>query len=152
MSISGDALGGDAAAAAAAAQAGDSDAGQHPLSQEQRQQQQQQQSMDDLSQPRRAPATYQEALAACADQPDLACLRAAAKLPLEKGQFRFPHAFIVGYQKCATTSLFATLIHHPQVLSAKIKVREGGGGNPPNSKAAPSLFRRCWECEAAHGY
>lgn len=118
MSIGGDALGGDAAAAAVEQEA-NPDAGPHLVSQ---QQQQQQHSMDNLSQPRHAPATYQEALAACADQPDLACLSAAGKLPLDKGQFRFPHAFIVGYQKCATTSLFATLIHHPQVLSAKIKV------------------------------
>lgn len=83
--------------------------------------------VDNLSQPVSPPATYQEALAACVDKPDLACLTAAAKLPLEAGQFRFPHAFIVGYQKCATTSLFATLIHHPQVLSAKIKVRRRAG-------------------------
>ncbi len=116
VSISGDAAAGDAAASAAVAQAGDAD-GLHLVAQEQ------QQVVDDVSQPHSAPATYQEAVAKCADQPDLACLTAASKLPLGKGQFRFPHAFIVGYQKSATTSLFATLIHHPDVLSAKIKVK-----------------------------
>ncbi|KAI7845460.1 hypothetical protein COHA_001010 [Chlorella ohadii] len=117
VSISGDAAAGDAAASAAVAQAGDAD-GLHLVAQEQ------QQVVDDVSQHHSAPATYQEAVAKCADQPDLACLTAASKLPLGKGQFRFPHAFIVGYQKSATTSLFATLIHHPDVLSAKIKEPE----------------------------
>lgn len=69
---------------------------------------------------------YQRAVAACAAQPDLACLTAAARQPAGEREFRFPHAFIVGWQKSATTSLYATLMHHPSVLASKVKVRRGG--------------------------
>ncbi|KAI3429846.1 hypothetical protein D9Q98_010158 [Chlorella vulgaris] len=39
-------------------------------------------------------------------------------------QFRFPHFYIAGFQKCATTSLFHHLIHHPQVQEPSIKEPE----------------------------
>ncbi|KAL4430049.1 hypothetical protein ABPG77_004419 [Micractinium sp. CCAP 211/92] len=63
--------------------------------------------------PRRKKSPYQQALEKCES---LACLREAA-LTRERhpGQFRFPHFFIIGWQKCATTSLFHHLVLHPSV-------------------------------------
>ena len=80
---------------------------------------------------------YHRAVAACAAQPDLACLTAAGRQPGGGGrEFRFPHAFIVGWQKSATTSLYATLMHHPSVLASKVKV--GGRGKMPCDALLPS--------------
>ncbi|KAL4443999.1 hypothetical protein ABPG75_011736 [Micractinium tetrahymenae] len=63
--------------------------------------------------PRRKKSPYHTALQKCES---LACLREAA-LTQERhpGQFRFPHFFIIGWQKCATTSLFHHLVLHPRV-------------------------------------
>ncbi|GBG00566.1 hypothetical protein Rsub_13373, partial [Raphidocelis subcapitata] len=49
-----------------------------------------------------------------------ACLRAAHSVPHE-GKFNFPHFFIIGYPKCATTSLHAYLEKHPQALGSTPK-------------------------------
>lgn len=53
------------------------------------------------------------------------CLpRPAAALvqPRAPGQFRYPHFFILGFPKCATTSLYCHLIQHPQVQYPQHKV------------------------------
>ena len=50
----------------------------------------------------REPSPYQRAVAECSS---LACLRDAARQPRYRGQYLFPHFLIIGWQKCATTSL-----------------------------------------------
>lgn len=66
-----------------------------------------------------APSPYQLALQGCSD---LLCLQRASALDRHPGQFMFPHFFIVGWQKCATTSLFFHLSQHPAVLQSSQKV------------------------------
>ncbi|PSC68517.1 sulfotransferase [Micractinium conductrix] len=44
-----------------------------------------------------------------------ACLSRQADVEPGPGQFRFPHFMVVGFQKCATTSLFHHLSGHPQI-------------------------------------
>ncbi len=41
--------------------------------------------------------------------------------PRAPGQFRFPHFLVLGFPKCATTSIYCHLIQHPQVQHAKEK-------------------------------
>ncbi|PRW51019.1 hypothetical protein C2E21_5409 [Chlorella sorokiniana] len=62
------------------------------------------------------PSPYQAALQRCADvEPSLACLKEAARQKRYRGQYLFPHFMIVGWQKCATTSLFHNLKDHPGI-------------------------------------
>ncbi|KAI3428273.1 hypothetical protein D9Q98_006652 [Chlorella vulgaris] len=61
---------------------------------------------------------FTAAVAACSD---FACLRQANQLPRAPGQFRFPHFFVIGFPKCATTSIYCHLIQHPQVQHPKEK-------------------------------
>lgn len=110
---------------------------QEPEQPEQKQKQQEQKQQDrDAGEQQVAtePSPYQQAVAKCQDIP---CLTDAGRLPMHPGQFRFPHFFIVGWQKCATTALFGNLINHPQVLSATIKVRE----RAPGRRASQSKSR-----------
>lgn len=65
-----------------------------------------------------AAEAYTAALAACSD---FACLRRANELPRAPGQFRFPHFMVVGFPKCATTSIYCHLIQHPQVQHPREK-------------------------------
>ncbi|KAL4418907.1 hypothetical protein ABPG77_004060 [Micractinium sp. CCAP 211/92] len=67
------------------------------------------------------PSPYQQALSQCED---LQCLAAAAQQERHPGQFLFPHFFIVGWQKCATTSLFYHLAKHPGILRSHDKEPE----------------------------
>ena len=53
----------------------------------------------------------------------------AALQPRAPGQFRFPHFFVIGFQKCATTSVYCHLITHPQVQYPLLKV--GGSRRCP---------------------
>lgn len=55
---------------------------------------------------------FTAAVAACTN---FTCLQRANKLPRAPGQFRYPHFYILGFPKCATTSLYCHLIQHPQV-------------------------------------
>lgn len=48
---------------------------------------------------------------------DLACLRDAAKQERGPGQFLFPHALVIGWQKSAAAGLFSRLAQHPGVLA-----------------------------------
>lgn len=79
------------------------------------------------------PSPYQQALSECQD---LACVTAAIQHERYPGQFRFPHFFIVGWQKCATTSLFFHLRAHPQARLSQQKEPEffsdTCGYNPTN--------------------
>ncbi|PSC68106.1 sulfotransferase [Micractinium conductrix] len=61
---------------------------------------------------------FTAAVSACAN---FRCLRQANKLPRAPGQFRFPHFMVIGFPKCATTSIYCHLIQHPQVQYAKDK-------------------------------
>lgn len=51
----------------------------------------------------------------------LACLREAHKQPKHPQQFNFPHFYILGFAKCATTSLYHHLIQHPTVMAPSAK-------------------------------
>lgn len=62
---------------------------------------------------------FLDALASCRS---LACLRDAHARPRRAGQFNFPHALVVGWQKSATTSLYEHLKRHPEVLESAAKV------------------------------
>lgn len=53
---------------------------------------------------------------------DLECLTKAHKLPRQEGQFNFVHAFIVGWPKTATTSLYYYLKKQPSGLPSLRKV------------------------------
>ncbi|PRW50784.1 hypothetical protein C2E21_5410 [Chlorella sorokiniana] len=57
---------------------------------------------------------YQLALERCND---LACLREAAKQERQPGQYLFPHALVIGWQKSAAAGLFGQLAQHPSVLA-----------------------------------
>ncbi|EFN58047.1 hypothetical protein CHLNCDRAFT_142283 [Chlorella variabilis] len=61
---------------------------------------------------------YTAAVGACTD---FACLRQANQLPRAPGQFPFPHFLVIGFPKCATTSIYCHLIQHPQVQHPKLK-------------------------------
>ncbi|KAL4430048.1 hypothetical protein ABPG77_004418 [Micractinium sp. CCAP 211/92] len=69
----------------------------------------------------RRKSPYQRALENCQT---LACLKEAAKQKRYRGQFLFPHFLIIGWQKCATTSLFHHLKDHPAVLTPSEKEPE----------------------------
>lgn len=67
-------------------------------------------------------AKFIDVLATCKT---LSCLRDAHTRTRDPGQqFNFPHALLIGWQKSATTSLFAHLERHPQVLASKEKEPE----------------------------
>ncbi|EFN58048.1 hypothetical protein CHLNCDRAFT_142285 [Chlorella variabilis] len=61
---------------------------------------------------------YTAAVGACTD---FACLRQANQLPRAPGQFPFPHFLVIGFPKCATSSLYCHLIQHPQIQHPKEK-------------------------------
>ncbi|GBG00370.1 hypothetical protein Rsub_13260 [Raphidocelis subcapitata] len=65
-----------------------------------------------------------EALRSCTD---FACVRQAHTRP---GKFNFPHFFIIGFPKAATTSLHAYLTAHPQALNPR-------GKAPPRPRTCP---------------
>lgn len=75
----------------------------------------------EAKQPAAGPSPYQQALSQCED---LQCLAVAAQQERHPGQFLFPHFFIVGWQKCATTSLFYHLAKHPGILRSHDKEPE----------------------------
>jgi hypothetical protein len=54
------------------------------------------------------------------------CLPSPALQPRAPGQFRFPHFLVLGFPKCATTSIYCHLIQHPQVQHPRLKVRVQG--------------------------
>ncbi|PSC67215.1 hypothetical protein C2E20_9098 [Micractinium conductrix] len=58
---------------------------------------------------------YLQAVAQCHN---ITCLSQAARQRRDPGQFLFPHFFVVGWQKAATTSLFFHLRTHPQLVAA----------------------------------
>lgn len=64
---------------------------------------------------------FLEALGSCRT---LTCLRDAHNRPKQPGQFNFPHALIIGWQKSATTSLYAHLDRHPDVIASENKEPE----------------------------
>ncbi|KAL4443808.1 hypothetical protein ABPG75_011545 [Micractinium tetrahymenae] len=67
---------------------------------------------------RQAAEAFTAAVAACSN---FSCLQEANQLPRAPGQFRFPHFMVIGFPKCATTSIYCHLIQHPQVQYAKDK-------------------------------
>ena len=69
---------------------------------------------------RRVAQRYTDALSACTD---FVCLQRANALERAPGQFHFPHFLVIGFPKCATTSLYCHLIQHPQVQHPQLKVR-----------------------------
>lgn len=75
--------------------------------------------LDGLSDEQREAAdAFTTAMAACSN---FSCLQEANKLPRAPGQFPFPHFMVIGFPKCATTSLYCHLIQHPQVQHPKEK-------------------------------
>jgi hypothetical protein len=64
-------------------------------------------------------ASFLETLSTCRS---LDCLRDAHARPRKQGQFNFPHALLVGWQKSATTSLYMHLSRHDQVVVSREKV------------------------------
>ena len=52
---------------------------------------------------------------------DFACVKDAHALIAGRTRFNFPHYFLAGWQKCATTSVNAYLRHHPQYLYGVLK-------------------------------
>jgi hypothetical protein len=62
-----------------------------------------------------------EAMRGCAT---LECLRVAHQRPAARSKFNFPHFFIAGWQKSATTSLFSHLSRHPEVNRPWLKEPE----------------------------
>ncbi|GBF94417.1 hypothetical protein Rsub_07231 [Raphidocelis subcapitata] len=82
------------------------------------------------------------AVAACRS---FACLRAAHKLPAGAARFNFPHAMIVGFPKCATTSLYAYLAAHPQAIASQPKEPNYfmRCRNAPNATAAAAAAAAC---------
>ena len=61
--------------------------------------------------------SYAQALSRCSEkEQSIHCLIKAGEAPLEPGQFRFPTFIMIGWQKTSTTSLWAWLYSHPEVL------------------------------------
>lgn len=91
------------------------------------------------------PGTTLPALRSCTD---FRCLRAAHALPRGPGQtFNFPHFFIIGFPKCATTSLAAYLHRHPQALGSNPK--ETRFFNVVGNCSHPDSPTRPWGCDKA---
>ncbi|GBF96609.1 hypothetical protein Rsub_09355 [Raphidocelis subcapitata] len=81
-----------------------------------------------------------------------ACLRTVNALPAGGAKFNFPHAMIIGFPKCATTSLWNYLVLHPQGIRSRPK--------------EPHYFTRCrnesffplpegskrWACNSTEDY
>ncbi|KAI7837039.1 hypothetical protein COHA_009116 [Chlorella ohadii] len=94
--------------------------------QEQQKQQEQQQAQQPEAQQAPAPPAkrgidiyreFQANVSSCFNEwAGLECLRQQKDWTPGPGQYRFPHFAIIGFQKCATTSLFHHLAQHPQVL------------------------------------
>lgn len=63
----------------------------------------------------------EEALAALGACEDFECIRKAHGILAGKTPFNFPHYFLIGWQKCATTSINVHLRLHPQYLPSTIK-------------------------------
>ncbi|KAL4443805.1 hypothetical protein ABPG75_011542 [Micractinium tetrahymenae] len=75
--------------------------------------------LDGLTEQQRQQAdAYAAALAACTD---FACLRRVNDMPRAPGQFHFPHFMVIGFPKCATTSIYCHLIQHLQVQHPREK-------------------------------
>ena len=91
-----------------------------------------------------APGTaFLEGLATCTD---LQCVHDAHHELKDPAQgFSFPHFLILGFQKAATTSLFAHLHGHPQVLHTTVKepkfLTAGCGNAPPEGCSARDTRR-----------
>ena len=62
---------------------------------------------------------YLDALDTCQT---LKCIREAHKIPHKDIKYNFPHFFIAGYSKSASTSLYQYLNTHPETLPPKEKV------------------------------
>lgn len=77
---------------------------------------------------------FTEKVGACDNKGQFGCLTRQADMALGqsggKRQFRFPHFYIVGFQKCATTSLFHHLGDHPQI-------------EPPSNKEPEFYTKAC---------
>ncbi|GBG00545.1 hypothetical protein Rsub_13332 [Raphidocelis subcapitata] len=79
------------------------------------------------------------------------CLRKAHALPpAQQERFNFPHALILGYPKCATTSLWHYLDQHPQALASHPKephyfTRCYSTPTPPSRQGA------AWGCDQTQG-
>ncbi|KAL4437389.1 hypothetical protein ABPG75_004528 [Micractinium tetrahymenae] len=69
-------------------------------------------------------AEFAEAVGKCLDGTAFECLTRQADMDPGPGQFRFPHFMVVGFQKCATTSLFHHLADHPRINEPDIKEPE----------------------------
>lgn len=67
---------------------------------------------------------FAEGVGKCLDGTAFECLTRQADMEPGPGQFRFPHFFVVGFQKCATTSLFHHLADHPRINEPDIKEPE----------------------------
>ncbi|PSC68491.1 sulfotransferase [Micractinium conductrix] len=83
----------------------------------------------------------EEALRGCST---LACLQQAHMRSKHPQQFNFPHFLLLGFPKCATTSLYRHLIQHPTIMAPKYKephfftrfCRQGAGGCQPEEEAS----------------
>lgn len=49
------------------------------------------------------------------------CMRRVGGKLVGKTRFNVPHFFIIGWQKCATTSVFSYLRRHPQLMFGRVK-------------------------------
>ncbi|PRW44571.1 sulfotransferase [Chlorella sorokiniana] len=79
---------------------------------------------------------------------DFRCLRAAHALPRGPGQaFNFPHFFVIGFPKCATTSLAAYLQRHPQAVESNPK--EPRMFNAVGNCSHPDSPTLRWGCDKA---
>ncbi|PSC69269.1 snurportin-1 [Micractinium conductrix] len=119
---------------------------QQPAQQQPEQQPQKQQPEQQPQQPQQGLSPYEAALAGCQDVPCLS--RTGRQEQRWPGQFRFPALMIVGWQKCATTSLFHHLERHPQVLPPRDKEPEFFSETcdyNPNACPAEASRKYIWE-------
>lgn len=72
---------------------------------------------------------------------DFSDLRAAHELPPGGTAFNFPHFFIIGFPKCATTSLHLYLEKHPQALPPSIKVGHYANASEPSARVLRQRLR-----------
>lgn len=63
----------------------------------------------------------QQALLRLGNCQNFTCVQEMHRLLQGKTRFNFPHFFLAGWQKCATTSVNAYLRHHPQYLFGPVK-------------------------------
>lgn len=88
---------------------------------QQQQQQQQQQIQEEEKVVTATPVDFDSALQQLSYCETFECIKQAHTVLAGRSRFNFPHFFLIGWQKCATTSVNLNLRSHPEYLPSPVK-------------------------------